>query len=131
MVDKHDFTMKHSVLKNSIMQKVADLIHIPTEPNQPIPNVHLAMTCLRFFRACINKEDDFYQKRLSQKHVLDSCVALYEYNGDRHNLLNSCFLSILSPLITSEDSLKILILHVGKRYLEKLEGVNKPLWENL
>lgn len=127
---RHDFAMKHTILKYCLMQKVSNLITFPEKKNLPIPNVQLALACLRFFRACVNKADDFYIKRVSHKNVLENCVRIYCINNNTNNLLDSSFLSIIHPIFT-RPNMKLLLTHVGEKYLTDLEKINKIIFKPL
>lgn len=132
MVDNHDFAMKRTVLKNGLMQKIASLITIP-DKKQPLRSrkMHLCLSCMRFLRACIAKNESFYKKKIMKAHILDSSVNLFCYAPRSSNLLNSCFLSLLHPLISDQTRSQYpeLLKYIVERYLPRLEAVDGKIFQ--
>lgn len=130
-INRHNFSMKHSVHTHCILEKASNLIFIPEKRNCPIPNIALTLSVLRLFRACIKPNDDYYIKRITQTHTLDNCVKIFVYNGKRKNLLNSTFLSIYDALLKCEGiTERQLTVYLGKRYLHDLKQVDSVLFDS-
>jgi hypothetical protein len=133
MVNNHDFVMKRTVLKNDVLKKVSDLITIPEHKNQPITDVQLRLSCMRFFRACITKNEPYFKKRIISHHILDSAVDLFCHAKRSSNLLNSCFLSILHPLFHKDTRSKYpeLVEYIVARYFPRLQKVEPSMFNKL
>jgi len=118
--------MKKTVLQNALFKKIAALIEIPKNINEPLGNVQLKLSCMRFFRACIAKNEPWYKKRMINFHILDSAVNLFCHTRRSNNLLNSCFLSMVHPLINKNTRSQYpeLRQYVVERYLSRLEKVD-------
>jgi len=129
MVDRHDFAMQRTVLKYALMKKIAALIVVPEDPKAPIPNIPLILSCIRFFRSCITRNEDFYKKRIVEYNILHSSVELFCRQGNNHNLLNSCFLSLIYEISTNPASSPALLMHIGNCYLPRLEETDAAIFQ--
>lgn len=94
-VSHHSFRSKYFVLSSSLSKHVSILFRTRHK--------HLRLAALRYFRACIGKSDDFYNRFL-MKHdlfvpILDIAVA----EKGRDNLLGSACLEFFEFIRTVSD----------------------------
>lgn len=131
----HTFRSKYFVLSTSISTHVAKLL--TARPK------HLRLAAIRFFRACVHKTDDFYNRFLIKNElvapVLD--IALGE-NGKDNLVTSACleffeFVRTVRPFppspsfllsltaLAKQSNAKAIINHVVERYGERTRRLAK------
>jgi protein phosphatase-4 regulatory subunit 3 len=104
-VAHHSFRSKYLILSSPQLAKsVSILLHPPPPPPQVNSDntssssrlfsrqTHLRLASLRFFRSCIAKNDDFYNRFLIKHDLLKSVVETVLEEKDKDNLLGSACL---------------------------------------
>lgn len=154
-VVNHSFRSKFFILSSSVTSKITRLLrarpkHIRLgklfrKPflGQPSLNVPISQTAaLRYFRACVGRNDDFYNRYLVKNGMIPAILQLTKQETSNDNLLASACLElfeylrlnpssriILNDLMSNhEDEVKALStgLPVFQGLLAKWEQLNEP-----
>ena len=83
-VSHHSFRSKYFVLSTSISTNVAKLLRARHK--------HIRLAALRFFRACVGKNDDFYNRFLIKNELITPILDIAYAERARDNLLSSACL---------------------------------------
>ena len=86
---------------------------------QPDPNLWTA--ALKFFRACIGLQDEFYNRQITQNHLFEPILNIVYDTMPRDNLLNSACLELFEFI--KRENIKPIILHVVENYRERLQEI--------
>ncbi|SCV68346.1 BQ2448_467 [Microbotryum intermedium] len=106
----HTFRSKYFVLSSSVATNVAKLFHTRHK--------HLRLAALRFFRACIQRNDDFYNRFLIKNDLFRPILDLAVSERERDNLLGSACLDFFEFIKTVNA--KGVISHIVERYGDKV-----------
>ncbi|GAA5898668.1 hypothetical protein JCM5296_005955 [Sporobolomyces johnsonii] len=107
----HTFRSKYLILSSPQLAKSASRLLRPRP--RMTPHKHLRLAALRFFRACVARNDDFYNRFLIKHDLLRAIVETAEDEKDKDNLLGSACLEFFEYLRTSNA--KALINHLMDR----------------
>lgn len=79
------------------------------------------LAALKFFRACIGLQDDFYNRQITQNHLFEPILNIVYETMPRDNLLNSACLELFEFI--KRENFKTLILHIVENYRERLQQI--------
>eukprot|EP00941_MAST-03F_sp_MAST-3F-sp1_P002662 g2662.t1 len=125
-VQHHSFRIKYFILRNNVVSKILRLLHYRER--------YLICTAVRFVRACIGLQDEFYNRYLIKNNLLEPIFEAWQRNGNRDNLLESIVLE-LSDFVRNENvkslvssfvesaKIKKIFTEKGDRYVEFFEGL--------
>ncbi|TKA79362.1 hypothetical protein B0A49_01009 [Cryomyces minteri] len=82
---------------------------------------HLKLTALKYFRACIQLNDEFHNRQLIQNNLFEPILNLVYETMPRDNLLNSACLELFE--FVKRENVKAIIFHVVENYREKLKDI--------
>ncbi|KAI9884364.1 MAG: hypothetical protein M1823_003841 [Watsoniomyces obsoletus] len=121
-VRQHLFRSKYFILETHLASRVAQLLACPEK--------HLKLTALKFFRACIGMQDEFYNRRLMQNHLIAPILEVLFETMPRNNLLNSACLELFEYI--KREDIKALMIHIVEEYREKLKDIiYVPTFQNM
>jgi len=114
-VAHHSFRSKYLILSSPQLAKsVSILLHPPPPPPDNTSSsrlfsrqTHLRLASLRFFRSCIAKNDDFYNRFLIKHDLLKSVVETVMEEKDKDNLLGSACLEFFEYIRAVSFSLSL------------------------
>ncbi|KDE09645.1 hypothetical protein MVLG_00051 [Microbotryum lychnidis-dioicae p1A1 Lamole] len=106
----HTFRSKYFVLSSSVATNVAKLFQTRHK--------HLRLAALRFFRACIQRNDDFYNRFLIKNDLFRPILDLAVSERDHDNLLGSACLDFFEFI--KNVNAKGAISHIVERYGDKV-----------
>ncbi|GAA5950604.1 hypothetical protein JCM21900_002521 [Sporobolomyces salmonicolor] len=119
----HTFRSKYLILSSPQLAKSASRLL------RPHPRVtrhkHLRLAALRFFRACIARNDDFYNRFLIKHDLLRAIVETADDEKDKDNLLGSACLEFFEYLRTTNA--KALINHLMDRAGDQIRRLARQL----
>lgn len=81
----------------------------------------MIVAALKFFRQCINLQDDFWITQLIQNHLFAPILNIVYETMPRDNLLNSVCLELFE--LIKRENIKPLINHLVETYREKLQEI--------
>lgn len=76
---------------------------------------------LKFFRQCINLQDDFYNTQIIKNHLFGPILQIVYDTMPRDNLLNSACLELFE--LIKRENIKPLIVHLVETYRERLSEI--------
>ncbi|KAL2355848.1 component of IIS longevity pathway SMK-1-domain-containing protein [Cryomyces antarcticus] len=112
-VRQHAFRSKFFVLTEGLASRVAQLMSCPQK--------HLKLTALKYFRACIQLNDEFHNRQLIQNNLFEPILNLVYETMPRDNLLNSACLELFE--FVKRENVKAIIFHVVENYRDKLKDI--------
>lgn len=89
-VTQHTFRSKFFILSSAITSQVAKLL--------AGKHKHVRLAALRFFRACVGRNDEFYNRYLAKNKVFKSILTLCGEETKANNLLASACLEFFEFL---------------------------------
>ncbi|KAK9859560.1 hypothetical protein MYU51_013655 [Penicillium brevicompactum] len=112
-VRQHLFRTRNSIQSESLAPRVTQLLQVPQK--------HLKLAALKFFRTLISLQDTFYQALMTHNNTFGLILDIVCETMPRDNLLNSACLELFEFI--KRESIKPFILHVVEKYREKLESI--------
>ncbi|KAJ5576004.1 hypothetical protein N7535_002930 [Penicillium sp. DV-2018c] len=112
-VRQHLFRTRNSIQSESLAPRVAQLLRVPQK--------HLKLAALKFFRTLISLQDTFYQALMTHNNTFELILDIVCETMPRDNLLNSACLELFEFI--KRENIKPFILHVVEKYREKLESI--------
>ncbi|KOS37686.1 hypothetical protein ACN38_g11509 [Penicillium nordicum] len=112
-VRQHLFRTRNSIQSESLAPRVAQLLRVPQK--------HLKLVALKFFRTLISLQDTFYQALMTHNNTFELILDIVYETMPRDNLLNSACLELFEFI--KRENIKPFILHVVEKYREKLENI--------
>ncbi|KAJ5874837.1 uncharacterized protein N7529_003267 [Penicillium soppii] len=112
-VRQHLFRTRNSIQSESLAPRVAQLLVVPQK--------HLKLVALKFFRTLISLQDTFYQALMTHNNTFGLILDIVYDTMPRDNLLNSACLELFEFI--KRENIKPFILHVVEKYREKLESI--------
>lgn len=79
------------------------------------------LAALKFFRACIGLQDEFYNRQITQNHLFEPILNIVYETMPRDNLLNSACLELFEFI--KRENFKPLIVHIVENYRERLQQI--------
>ncbi|KAL8284157.1 hypothetical protein RQP46_004906 [Phenoliferia psychrophenolica] len=116
-VSHHTFRSKYHVLSTDLAQDVAKLYRTRHK--------HLQLAALRFFRACVGRADDFYNRFLVKNDLFRPVVEIAVAERDRDNLLSSACLEFFEFI--RGTNVKAVINHLMDRHGERIRLLARTL----
>ncbi|GAA5896956.1 Psy2p [Sporobolomyces salmoneus] len=120
-ISHHSFRSKYLILSSPLLSRsISNLL-------RPKPRLtrhtHLRLACLRFFRSCVARNDDFYNRFLIKHDLVKCVVETMEKEGNRDNLLASACLEFFEYI--RGTNAKGLINHLMDRSGEQIKRLSK------
>ncbi|KAK4704487.1 protein phosphatase 4 regulatory subunit 3, partial [Phenoliferia sp. Uapishka_3] len=109
-VSHHTFRSKYFVLSTAIAQDTSKLF--------ATRHKHLQLAALRFFRACVGRGDDFYNRFLIKNDLFRPILEIVGRERDRDNLVSSACLEFFEFI--RGTNVKAVINHLMDRYGDKV-----------
>jgi len=112
-VQTHGYRIKYFVLRNNIVGKVCELMKEDEK--------YVALSAVRFVRACIGLKDEFYFRYMIKNNSFAPIVQLFKDNQAKYNLLNSAIVELFDFI--RKENIKSLISYTVQRFGEELKKV--------
>eukprot|EP00916_Digyalum_oweni_P020426 GHVL01034007.1.p1 GENE.GHVL01034007.1~~GHVL01034007.1.p1 ORF type:complete len:749 (+),score=91.88 GHVL01034007.1:46-2292(+) len=129
-VQKHTYRIKYYVLRHNVAEKVSKLCG-----RQPR---HVALAAIRYLRACVALEDDFYNKYLAKNclfypviELLKSTLGRTSSGKQNGGLIQSSLLSLFD--VIASKKVKTLVQHICQNFMGDVESLSQdfPTFERL
>ncbi|KAF2277944.1 DUF625-domain-containing protein [Westerdykella ornata] len=111
---QHYSRSKYIIITEVLGARVAQLLRCPQQI--------LRLGALKFFRACLNLNDDYLHRQMISQDVFEPILQIVFDTMPRDNLLNSACLEFFET-IKRESVLKELLKHVVTTYRDRLEAI--------
>ncbi|KAF3940557.1 hypothetical protein ABW19_dt0208274 [Dactylella cylindrospora] len=112
-VRHHLFKNKYFILSENIAPRVAQLLSASEK--------FVKLAALKFFRACVQLNDDFYNRQLVKNRLLEPILNIVIETMPKDNLLNSACLEFFEFI--KREGIKLLINHLVESYRERLQEI--------
>ncbi|KAK6335928.1 Platinum sensitivity protein [Orbilia blumenaviensis] len=112
-VRHHLFRNKYFILSENIAPRVAQLLSASEK--------FVQLAALKFFRACVQLNDEFYNRQLTKNKLLEPILNIVIETMPKDNLLNSACLEFFEFI--KREGIKLLINHLVEQYREKLAEI--------
>ncbi|EPS45663.1 hypothetical protein H072_362 [Dactylellina haptotyla CBS 200.50] len=112
-VRHHLFRNKYFILSENIAPRVAQLLTAREK--------FVQLAALKFFRACVQLNDEFYNRQLIKNKLLEPILNIVIDTMPKDNLLNSACLEFFEFI--KREGIKLLINHLVENYREKLQEI--------
>ncbi|KAJ5495127.1 hypothetical protein N7539_000243 [Penicillium diatomitis] len=112
-VRQHLFRTRNVIHSESLAPRVAQLLTVPQK--------HLKLVSLKFFRTLISLQDTFYQALMTHNNTFGLILDIVCETMPRDNLLNSACLELFEFI--KRENIKPFILHVVEKYRDKLDQI--------
>ncbi|KUL86288.1 hypothetical protein ZTR_08578 [Talaromyces verruculosus] len=112
-VRQHLFRSRNFIHSDNLTPRVAQLLTVPQK--------HLKLTALKFFRTLVSLQDTFYLAQLTHNNTFGLILDIVHETMPRDNLLNSACLELFEFI--KRDNIKPIITHVVEKYREKLKAI--------
>ncbi|KAA8641825.1 SMEK family protein [Aspergillus tanneri] len=112
-VRQHLYRSRNVIHKEGLAPRVAQLLEVPQK--------HLKLTALKFFRTLISLQDTFYQALMTHNNTFGLILDIVYETMPRDNLLNSACLELFEFI--KRENIKPIVLHVVEKYGEKLKNI--------
>lgn len=90
-ITHHSFRSKYVVLSSNLPAKVATLLSLDRYK-------FVQLSALRFFRACLNKQDEFYNRCFVKHDLFVPVIELLVRQGSKDNLCSSACLEFFENI---------------------------------
>ncbi|PGH01987.1 hypothetical protein GX51_04919 [Blastomyces parvus] len=97
----------------SLTPRVAQLLTVPQK--------HLKLTALKFFRTLISLQDTFYVAQMTHNNIFELILNIVYETMPRDNLLNSACLDLFE--FVRRENIKTIIIHVVEKYRDILKNI--------
>lgn len=136
-VINHSFRSKFFILSSSVTVKVATLLrarpkHIRLGESHCIVKIVNTLTissfsaALRYFRACIGRNDDFYNRYLVKNNTLPAILELTKQETSHDNLLASACLELFEYLRLNASS-RIMLNELMSKHEDEVKALSTGL----
>ncbi|EED12904.1 DUF625 domain protein, putative [Talaromyces stipitatus ATCC 10500] len=112
-VRQHLFRSRNFIHSDNLTPRVAQLLTVPQK--------HLKLTALKFFRTLVSLQDTFYLAQLTHNNIFGLILDIVHETMPRDNLLNSACLELFEYI--KRDNIKPIIIHMVEKYREKLKAI--------
>ncbi|KAK2848488.1 hypothetical protein FQN49_005676 [Arthroderma sp. PD_2] len=112
-VRQHPIRSRSFIREESLIPRVAQLFTVPQK--------HLKLMALKFFRTLVSLHDTFYHAQLTHNNTFELILNVVYETMPRDNLLNSACLELFEFI--KRENIKPIIAHVVERYREKIQHV--------
>ncbi|KAK2734640.1 Platinum sensitivity protein [Onygenales sp. PD_40] len=97
----------------SLTPRVAQLLTVPQK--------HLKLTALKFFRTLISLQDTFYVAQMTHNNIFELILNIVYETMPRDNLLNSACLELFEFI--KRENIKTLISHIVEKHRDVLKDI--------
>lgn len=108
------YKSKLFILEHNLAARVAQLLIVPQK--------HLKLTAVKYFRAVINLNDEFHCRQLVRDNLFEPILNILIESLPQDNLLNSAILELFE--VIRKENLKSFIIHLVESYRERLEAID-------
>ncbi|OKL57790.1 hypothetical protein UA08_07025 [Talaromyces atroroseus] len=112
-VRQHLYRSRTFIHGESLAPRVAQLLTVPQK--------HLKLTALKFFRTLVSLQDTFYLAQLTHNNTFGLIIDIVYETMPRDNLLNSACLEMFEYI--KRENVKPIITHVVEKYRDKLKAI--------
>ncbi|KAK6336265.1 Platinum sensitivity protein [Orbilia brochopaga] len=112
-VRHHLFRNKYFILTENIAPRVAQLLSAKEK--------FVQLAALKFFRACVQLNDEFYNRQLIKNKLLEPILNIVIETMPKDNLLNSACLEFFEFI--KREGIKLLITHLVDQCRDKLQSI--------
>ncbi|KAM5442761.1 Platinum sensitivity protein [Microsporum ferrugineum] len=112
-VRQHPIRSRSFIREEALIPRVAQLFTVPQK--------HLKLMALKFFRTLVSLHDTFYHAQLTHNNTFDLILNIVYETMPRDNLLNSACLDLFEFI--KRENIKPIIAHVVERYREKIQHI--------
>ncbi|KAE8349146.1 DUF625-domain-containing protein [Aspergillus coremiiformis] len=112
-VRQHLYRSRAVIHNEGLAPRVAQLLTVPQK--------HLKLIALKFFRTLISLQDTFYQALMTHNNTFGLILDIVYETMPRDNLLNSACLELFEFI--KRENIKPIVLHVVEKYGEKLRNI--------
>ncbi|WEW56424.1 Platinum sensitivity protein [Emydomyces testavorans] len=112
-VRQHLFRSRNFMHMESLAPRVAQLLTVPQK--------HLKLIALKFFRMLISIQDTFYYSQMTHNNTFELILNIVYETMPRDNLLNSACLELFEYV--KRENIKPVIIHVVENYREKIKAI--------
>lgn len=84
-------------------------------------SVDWRLAALKFFRSCMNLQDEFYTRQITQNRLFEPILDIVYETMPRDNLLNSACLELFEFI--KRENMKPFIIHIVENYRDRLEQI--------
>lgn len=113
-IRQHHRFSRYFVMNNNLVERITQLLQCPEK--------YLQLVAIRFFRALIGMQEEFYVKHLVEKKVLGPILQVLMATLPRDNLLSSAALELFEFI--KKENLKDLVKHLVDTHREDLESLS-------
>ncbi|RAL07973.1 SMEK family protein [Aspergillus homomorphus CBS 101889] len=112
-VRQHLYRTRTVIHNESLAPRVAQLLTVPQK--------HLKLTALKFFRTLISLQDTFYQAMMTRNNTFGLILDIVYQSMPRDNLLNSACLELFEFI--KRENIKPIVLHLVEKYGEQIKNI--------
>ncbi|KAI6785207.1 uncharacterized protein J7T54_006849 [Emericellopsis cladophorae] len=109
-IRQHHALSRYFVMNNDIVARVAQLLQSPEK--------FLQLVAIRFFRALIGMQEEFFINHLTDKRIFDPVLQVVSKAISRDNLLSSASLEMFEFI--KKENIKNLVKHLVENHREQL-----------
>ncbi|KAB8067139.1 component of IIS longevity pathway SMK-1-domain-containing protein [Aspergillus leporis] len=113
-VRQHLYRSRAIIHNAALAPRIAQLLTVPQK--------HLKLIALKFFRTLISLQDTFYQALMTHNNTFGLILDIVYETMPRDNLLNSACLELFEFI--KRENIKPIVLHVVEKYGEKLKNIS-------
>ncbi|EEP79389.1 hypothetical protein UREG_04235 [Uncinocarpus reesii 1704] len=112
-VRQHLFRSRNLMHTESLAPRIAQLLTVPQK--------HLKLIALKFFRTLISLQDTFYYSQMTHNNTFELILNVVYETMPRDNLLNSACLELFEYV--KRENIKPIIVHIVENYREKIKNI--------
>ncbi|KAF9139960.1 Platinum sensitivity protein, partial [Mortierella sp. GBA39] len=122
LVQQHPSQFKVFPTSSSLSEKIALLLKNNSK--------QLRFVALKFFRACMDLNDDYFSRMLIRNKVIHSVIGLLQDTKGNRNAMNSACLEFFDRI--RKNNIKLLVLQCATIHKEAMEGFSyTPIFKQL
>ncbi|KAG9071006.1 Platinum sensitivity protein [Linnemannia hyalina] len=122
LVQQHPSQLKVFPTSNCLLEKITLLFKNNSKK--------LRFVALKFFRACIDLNDDYFSRMLIRNKVIHSVIGLLQDTKGNRNAMNSACLEFFDRI--RKNNIKLLVLQCATIHKEAMEGFSyTPIFKQL
>ncbi|PYH41740.1 SMEK family protein [Aspergillus saccharolyticus JOP 1030-1] len=112
-VRQHLYRSRNVIHDESLAPRIAQLLTVPQK--------HLKLTALKFFRTLVSLQDTFYQAMITRNNTFGLILDIVYQSMPRDNLLNSACLELFEYI--KRENIKPIVLHLVEKYGEQIKNI--------
>lgn len=129
LIRQHLFRSRYFIFSEGLAARIAQLLSCPQKHLKLSKSFSIRCqlvandlsAALKFFRACVGLQDDFYNRQLITNRHFEPILNILFETKHRDNLLNSACLEFFECI--KRDNTKSIITHLGDNYRERLQQI--------